>query len=308
MATTYCTLKTWVKHALCGAYKLSGAMGLQEAVARCAGRSFLAVLLFHRVTDDIPEDPLTVSARRFRRLCRMLRRGFHVVPLEEIYHLVRLGGPLPRRTVAVTFDDCYRDNYFAARVLAEHGLPATFFVPTAYVGTDHVFAWDRRLRRMPNLTWDDLREMVQMGHEVGSHTVSHPNLARLSLGETRRELEESKAVLEDRLGRRVRWFAYPFGGRRHILDEQLDLVRETGYDACLSARGGFIYPGTSPRLLPREAVPPFRSNLNLELHLAGCLNWVYAVKRALGLQDRPESPFPEEQFEVGLARAGEVMG
>ena len=44
--------------------------------------------------------------------------------------------------MAITFDDCYRDNLFAARVLAEHGLPATFFIPTKYVGTDQVFPWD----------------------------------------------------------------------------------------------------------------------------------------------------------------------
>jgi peptidoglycan/xylan/chitin deacetylase (PgdA/CDA1 family) len=272
-------MKTIAKAALCGLYKYSGAMSAQEALARWAGRSFLTVLLFHRVTDEIPEDGLTISTARFRRMCRLFRRRFRVVPLAEVHRLVRLGKPLPHRTLAITFDDCYRDNLSAARVLAEHGLPACFFLPTAFVGTRRCFPWDRGLRPLANLTWDDVREIAGMGFDVGSHTVTHPNMAALSDAEARRELVDSRAEIEDRLGRPVRWFAYPFGGRAHFRPEQIGLVQEAGYDGCLSGHGGFIYPDADPRLLPREDVNFFHSTLNLELHLAGCLGWLYTLKR-----------------------------
>jgi CelD/BcsL family acetyltransferase involved in cellulose biosynthesis len=196
-------MKTLAKAALCALYKYSGAMRLQEATARRRGRSFLAVLLFHRVTDAIPPDGLTVGTGLFRRICRMLRRGFRVVPLAEVFRLLRSGEAFPPRTVAVTFDDCYRDNLDAARVLAEHGLPACFFLPTAYVGTDAVMPWDRHLPRMPNLTWDEVGEMAALGHEIGSHTVTHPDMALVSEEQARRELTESKKVIEDRLARPV---------------------------------------------------------------------------------------------------------
>src|SRR6202011_2817551 len=127
LKATAFAMKTITKAALCALYKYSGVMHAQERLAAAAGRSCLAILLFHRVTDAVPEDGLTVSTARFRRLCRMLRNQFHVVPLGEIYRIVRGGGPMPRRTLAITFDDCYRDNLLAARELAEHGLPATFF-------------------------------------------------------------------------------------------------------------------------------------------------------------------------------------
>src|SRR5690349_13557330 len=109
-------MKALAKSALCALYKYSGAMRAQEALARRGGRSFTAVLLLHRVTDAIPEDGLTVSTGYFRRLCRLLRRNFRVVPLAEIFRLAQSGAPAPRRTVAVTFDDCYYDNLPAARV------------------------------------------------------------------------------------------------------------------------------------------------------------------------------------------------
>ncbi len=296
-------LKTWTKSALCAAYLYSGAARIQEWMAQRAGRRFMVVLLFHRVTDQIPEDGLTVSTGRFRALCGLLRRRFHVVPLAEVFDAARSGRDMPPRTVAVTFDDCYRDNLFAARVLTEHGLPAAFFVPTEFVGTQHVFPWDRGLPSMPNLTWDDVREMAAMGHEIGSHTVSHPDLGTAPYEEARQEIYESKAELERQLNRRVRWFAYPFGGKCNFRPEAAALVEEAGYDGCLSGYGGFVRPGVDSRMLPRDSSPCYqRIMLNLELHLRGCLDWFYALKRG------PVQPHSPEQRLGELSAPAAVGG
>jgi peptidoglycan/xylan/chitin deacetylase (PgdA/CDA1 family) len=214
----------------------------------------------------------------------MLRRRFRVVPLGEVFDTLRRGLPVRPRTVAITFDDCYRDNLAAARTLAEHGLPATFFVPTGVVGTDRVLPWDRGLPRQPNLSWDEVRWMADMGFEIGSHTVSHANLGAVAPDRARDEIIGSKLTLEERLGRPVRWFAYPFGGAEHFRPEYLPLLDEAGYEGCVSACHGFIRPGCDDRVLPREAVPYFRSTLHLELYLTGSLGWFYGLKRRLGLR------------------------
>jgi peptidoglycan/xylan/chitin deacetylase (PgdA/CDA1 family) len=278
-------MKTRLKTALCSLYRYSGILTAQELLRHWRGHSSASILLFHRVTDEIPEDGLTVSRTRFRSLCRMLARHFRVVPLGEIFRLARGGAALPRRTLAITFDDCYRDNLAAARVLAEYGLPATFFVPTAYVGTNRVFPWDRSLKRMPNLSWDDVREMHQLGFEIASHTVTHPDLGTVSAEQAERELVESKDVLEQRLGKRVRWLAYPFGGANNFRTEWLPLLQRAGYEGCVSAYGGLIQRGMKSAVLPRVPVPSFASNLALEIHLSGCLNVYYALKRRLGLSE-----------------------
>jgi peptidoglycan/xylan/chitin deacetylase (PgdA/CDA1 family) len=271
-------------------YKYSGLLRAHEVLRSCAGRNSLVVLVFHRVTDEIPEDGLTISSQRFRALCAMLARCFHVVPLGEIFRLARSRAASPPRTLAITFDDCYRDNLEAAHVLAEHGLPATFFLPTAYVGTDHVFPWDRCLKRMPNLTWDDVLKMQGLGFEIGSHTVTHADLGSISAEQAAHEIIESKAVLEDRLGTRVRWFAYPFGGIKNFHKDWLHLLEQAGYEGCVSAYGGFIHPGTATEVLPRECITGFRSNLLIEIYLTGCLNWYYQVKQKLGLREIYQAP------------------
>jgi peptidoglycan/xylan/chitin deacetylase (PgdA/CDA1 family) len=276
-------MKNLAKTTFCAVWKYSGAMAAQETLARLSGRATMAILLFHRVTDEIPADGLTVSTDWFRRSCAMLRRRFRVVSLGEIHRILHSGETPPPRTVAITFDDCYRDNLDAARVLAEHNLPACFFIPTQFVGTEHVFDWDRSLKRMPNLSWDDVREMVQLGHEIGSHTVSHADLGKLDADAARRELVESKQTLEQQLGRPVRWFAHPFGGRQNFRAEHLPLVYEAGYDACFSGHGGFVDVRAHESVLPRVAVPSFRTLLDLEIYLTGCLEWLYALKRQVGM-------------------------
>jgi peptidoglycan/xylan/chitin deacetylase (PgdA/CDA1 family) len=288
-----CRIKNLARLSLNGAYKYSGLARLVETATHRAGKRFMVVLIFHRVTDQIPPDGLTVSTSRFRAICRLLKNSFRVVSVSEVARIVRERLPIPPRTVAITFDDCYRDNLDAARVLAEHGLTASFFIPPAFVGTDHVFPWDEPLPRMANLTWDEVREIAALGHEIGSHTTHHADLGAVSHEEARREIIESKKWLEEQVGRPVRWLAYPFGGVENFRPELLADIEEAGYEGCLSAFGGFITAGSDPRLLPREAVPYFDSVLHLELYVRGCLDWVYGIKRRLTGRERPQfSPYP----------------
>jgi peptidoglycan/xylan/chitin deacetylase (PgdA/CDA1 family) len=273
-------MKRLLRFAVCAGCKYSGAVRLGEARADWTGQGHAVILLFHRVTDDIPEDGLTVGTARFAGICRLLRRTFRVVSLSEVFRLARSGQAVPPRTAAVTFDDCYHNNLAAAEVLAQHELPATFFVPASFVGTNHTFPWDRHQRPLSNLTWDDLRVMADMGFEIGSHTLTHPNLATLALAEARHEIANSRKVIEERLGRPVRWFAYPFGGPEHFREDFLPLVAEAGYVGCVSAHGGFVRRGTAGLMLPREPVPMpvFRSLLHLEVHLRGGLDWIYRLR------------------------------
>ena len=83
--------------------------------------------------------------------------------------------------------------------------------------------------------------------------------------------------------RPVRWLAYPFGGKQNFRPEYSALTEETGYEAVFSGHGGFIHANHAGAILPRVAVPEFRSVLNLELYLRGGLHWFYGLKHRAGL-------------------------
>src|SRR5262249_23178262 len=130
--------------------------------------------------------------------------------------------------------------------------------------------------------WEEVREMADLGFEIGSHSVTHPDFGTISATQARQELVDSRACLEERLGRPVRWFAYPFGAVHNFRPEWLRLGEEGGCRGAVSAYGGSFRRGDpAGLLLPREAVPFFNSVAQLELHLAGCLFWFYRLKRRL---------------------------
>jgi peptidoglycan/xylan/chitin deacetylase (PgdA/CDA1 family) len=112
--------------------------------------------------------------------------------------------------------------------------------------------------------------------------------------QARREIVDSKSILEKQLGSRVRWFAYPFGGVNNFRREWLPLLEEAGYEGCLSAHGGFIYRDTHTAILPRQAATGFDSALSLEIFLSGSLRWYYALKKRLGLQQTWQTFVPPE--------------
>jgi peptidoglycan/xylan/chitin deacetylase (PgdA/CDA1 family) len=143
-------------------------------------------------------------------------------------------------TLSITFDDGYRDNAeVAAPLLRRFSLPATFFVVTGFIGTQTIVPCDRHLLRQPGwMDWDQLRSLTSQGFEVGSHTDSHVDLGTADAQTVQSELEVSRRKLREQLGRPVRLFAYPYGGRENINERARKLVREAGFTCCVSCFGG----------------------------------------------------------------------
>ncbi len=124
--------------------------------------------------------------------------------------------------VALTFDDGYREHLTIARYLARRGIRATFFVITGlreYMG--------REL-----LGPSEIKEIASMGHEIGSHTVTHIDMSRAPEDVIYRELVESKRYLSELLGDEVTSFAYPYGPHSEVaarLARQVYRVVRTTY-------------------------------------------------------------------------------
>ncbi len=199
----------------------------------------ITVLLFHRVSDNA-RDNLTVGIEQFDRQMALLHRHCEVLPIEEII----TGSNVPRSTsplVCVTFDDGYLDNYQnAVPILMRHGIPASFFVSTGMIGTGRRFPHDIRRGNpyIPTMQWDHLREMREAGFTIGSHSVSHIDCATEREEIVRDELAQSLADLRRELSLSDVLFAYPYGGRKNMTPQRLELVKQVGYCACLSAYGG----------------------------------------------------------------------
>jgi peptidoglycan/xylan/chitin deacetylase (PgdA/CDA1 family) len=182
--------------------------------------------MYHRLTVESEPHPFSLAAERFRTQLRLLRAlGYHSVSPNQIARAVRDGCPLPRRAVAITFDDGYRDTLtIALPILRQFGFTAVCYLVEDRVG--RVSDWTDPA---PLMGWSEVEAWLSAGMEIGSHSRTHRDLTRLESAELRQEVEGSRARLEDRLGRGVSTFVYPFNRFRR---RELDLVVAAGYESA----------------------------------------------------------------------------
>jgi peptidoglycan/xylan/chitin deacetylase (PgdA/CDA1 family) len=213
-----------------------------------------AIVVFHRIDDRYPTDPITISWKAFDEFIDFFQRYFEVIPLGELLDRLHDGRPI-ENTLAITFDDGYLDNVEAARRLTKAQLPATFFITTGFVESTLVPWWDRDQGIQSEwMTWSDVREVRAMGFEIGAHTQNHIDLGVARGAEAEREIAGSREILEQRIGEPITQFSYPFGRPSEMTDENRQLVRDVGLRCSPSAFGGNVAPGDSPYHLNRQPI------------------------------------------------------
>jgi peptidoglycan/xylan/chitin deacetylase (PgdA/CDA1 family) len=199
------------------------------------------VLCYHAVSDTW-EHLLSVRPRAFERQLKLMRvRGYAAASAAGV-----LSGR--GRLFHVTFDDALRSVSNALPILDRLGVPATVFACTAFAENGRVLdvaeladEASAHPNELATMGWDELAGLAERGVEIGSHTKTHAHLRALSDLELRAELGESRERLEDVLGRRCRFLAFPYGEH----DERVRAAaRASGYDAA------FALPGRS---LPWDA-------------------------------------------------------
>jgi peptidoglycan/xylan/chitin deacetylase (PgdA/CDA1 family) len=178
----------------------------------------------------------------FRKLLTRLSVDHNFISYSEAVDRI-VQGKIDRPYVTISFDDGLKDSLIAAELLNEFGIKACFFTCVSMIGeTD---SWRikefclRRLNMPPSefLSWDDLGTLLKAGHEIGSHTMTHPNLAKLSEQETEAEIAGSFEVLTRELGQ-VKHFAWPYGHFSDFNPIAAKMVFQSGFKSCASAERG----------------------------------------------------------------------
>ncbi|HBF34896.1 TPA: hypothetical protein DDW35_10085 [Candidatus Sumerlaeota bacterium] len=200
----------------------------------------LPVLYYHHICeppDGTRSPSVYMETHRFAAQLRLLRRlGYQSISLDEFCDCVETGRQPVGRRVLITFDDGHEDNYInALPLLKEYGFTATIFVAAGLIGKRFRFNHTVDPQGDPLMTEKQIRDWLQQGMEIQSHGLNHGNLAQMPEDEVRRELTESRTILENVTGKPIRYFCYPFGSFR---PSTLTLVEAAGYRAAFSTIRG----------------------------------------------------------------------
>jgi poly-beta-1,6-N-acetyl-D-glucosamine N-deacetylase len=203
------------------------------------------VLIYHHVSNSTPKST-SISPEDFTAHLNYLETNqFKVVPLTDLVELIRQNKPLPDKTVAITFDDSYRDVYESAYpILKKRNWPFTFFVNTDSVGKGKLF-----------VTWDQLREMSKNGVTIANHSTAHNHMVRQNADESlaewkirvEKEITLAQQKIEQEIGSAPAIFAYPYG--EYNTDLKL-ILRKLGYIG-FTQQAGALSLVTDKQILPR---------------------------------------------------------
>ena len=219
-------------------------------IAAGDGPARTVCLMYHGTPDkgkSFASEYSIAADRVAEQMDYLVEAGWKTVPASELLNPDRPGG----KTVAITFDDGYADNYENAFLpLQERGLTATWFIASKYLDGQADWLADEP-ENLRFLSGEQVREMASAGMEIGSHSHSHPHLDTLDRDSLEAELSRSKEELEDIIGRPVTAFAYPFGQYNEFV---VEAVREAGYTQAFTTQPGWFNPQESPLLMRRITI------------------------------------------------------
>lgn len=191
------------------------------------------ILLYHEIIPDeaalarvdVRKRPYCLTRAQFQEQMTYLNENnFKTIRLHELVEALEREELPEERSVVITFDDgCLSDFKEAYPVLKRLGQRAVFFVTAGAVGNPGM------------LNWEQIKEMLDGGMEIGSHTLTHPFMTDLDEDELKYELAESKRVLEEHLEREIDLFSSPTGYHHGALGK---IARLLGYrGVCISQIG-----------------------------------------------------------------------
>jgi peptidoglycan/xylan/chitin deacetylase (PgdA/CDA1 family) len=195
------------------------------------GEANVPILMYHHIADlaiDATETQTawTVTPQDFDAQMQWLEHnGYRTITMAQLIAHLKNRQNLPAKPIIISFDDGWEEQFSTAfSILTKYGLSGTFFVYTHPL--DHT----------EYMTWAQAQELVAAGMDIQSHSLTHPHLRTMPPDAAFKEIAESKATLEKRLGKPVVAFCYPFG---EYNDAIIEMVKRAGYESAVTLASGY---------------------------------------------------------------------
>jgi peptidoglycan/xylan/chitin deacetylase (PgdA/CDA1 family) len=198
------------------------------------GYQTVPVLSYHNFSPDRSTNRMTVTKAVFEEQMKLLKdKGYRVITLDQFLDFLNFKAQIPPKSVVITIDDGWRSAFeIAMPILKKYGYPATLFVYTGLI-----------VGSSKTLSWELIREMEESGIDIQGHTITHRMLTSINKKESfkeyfdaiERELSESAKIIKAKIGKDIKYLAYPDGETNHLV---IDVVKKDGYKAAFTVKRG----------------------------------------------------------------------
>ena len=195
-----------------------------ENVSLTSDNIGIPVLYYHSVDENAANEVTITPEKLQEQLDYINDNNYVTITMTELYDHIENNKPIPEKSILITFDDGYMNNYTEAfPMLKELNMTATIFcVGNSLDGSYY-------------LSEEAIKEMSDYGIDIESHTVNHVHLDTMSYDEQLLELKNSKNILEKITGKEVLSLAYPFGDYN---DNTIKAAKDAGYKMGFTTKLG----------------------------------------------------------------------
>ena len=215
----------------------------------------ISILMYHSVAHN--NVFFTVKPEIFEKQMQYLKNhNYNVIKLSDLINLLESDKELPKKTVILTFDDGFEDNYSNVFfILKKHNFPATIFLITGLVNEEMNNSQNIPLKI---LNWEQIQEMHESGLiDFQPHTVSHQELSE-------KEIIDSKKEIEEKLNKKCKFFSYPRGVYNN---EIIDILKNNGFRASRTVKKGKVNKGDDLFKLKRVSINSTTSLIQFKANL-----------------------------------------
>lgn len=167
------------------------------------------VLCYHQIRNNLPSDSKRahddiISPDNFRTHMKMLAdSGYHTILPDQLYDYLVYDAKLPAKPIMITFDDTDEDQFTVGNAtLKKYGFKGVYFIMTVSIG---------RKGRINYMTKEQIKQLSDEGNTIASHTYDHKNFAQFTNEDWKTQIDEPTKKLEQITGKKVAYFAYPYG-------------------------------------------------------------------------------------------------
>ncbi|MFH1423744.1 MAG: polysaccharide deacetylase family protein [Candidatus Nealsonbacteria bacterium] len=209
-----------------------------------------AILMYHSV--EYNKIFFTVKPEDFQKqLAYLKEKDYSVIPLAKLAEMIKNKEKIAAKTVVLTFDDGFADNYSNVfPILKKYNFPGTIFLPTSFIGSEK--RSESAGISLKCLNWAQIKEMHGSGLiDFEPHTCTHRELTGVSLEEAKKEILDSKKIIEEGLGKKCHFFAYPRGKYN---EEVVKILKENGFSAAVTVNPCRVKKSNDLLKLPRQSI------------------------------------------------------
>ncbi len=207
---------------------------------------------------------LNVNDECFERLLSGLSKKARFIRIEDACEIIDRKECVDEPLIAFTFDDGFQDCFVSiAPALERYKTNAAFFINPGFAKSDDMAAhlFSKEVLGVPGkkpMRESAIRSLAESGFVIGAHTIDHADLRSQDNNFLTQQIVGCKSLVEEISGTPCNWFAWTYGGYKHISEAALSMALET-YDRVFSSDSHESYTGPDSRILNRRHFEPFWS-------------------------------------------------